>query len=106
MLGCPGNLKGASENFKACDRAEPWWVRRNAPPGTLHPVNHPVAPPPKRRVVHPTAAEIRRAMKAATRPDGTVDAFAVGFAIAQPFGIREAMAREAAAALQPKRAPR
>lgn len=36
-------------------------------------MNHPVTPPPKRRVVHPTAVEIRRAEKAAARPDGSVD---------------------------------
>ena len=39
-----------------------------------------------------TAAEIRHAEKAATRPDGTLDAGLFGAAIARPFGIRRRMA--------------
>ena len=53
-------------------------------------MNHPVTRNPKRRVVHPTAAEIRRATEVARRPDGSVSALAFAVALADPNWTREA----------------
>lgn len=51
--------------------------------GTLPVVNHPVTPPAKR---HPTPAAIRRAEKAATRPDGSVSALGFMAELMDPEG--------------------
>ena len=48
-------------------------------------------------VVLPTAAEIRRADKAATRPDGTIDPSLFALAIARPLHLDE---RDALAATE------
>ena len=49
-------------------------------------MNPPVTPPTKRRVVHPTAGEIRRARKVARRPDGSVDALLFMASLMDPEG--------------------
>ncbi len=64
---------------------------------TLSGVNHPIAPPAKRRVVHPTAAEVRRADRVATRPDGTIDPSLFALAIARPLHLEEDLARQTVA---------